>query len=151
MASTTVELNALGLTADDVVAVARHRAPVVLGEAARRRLIDCRAHIEYLETSPDAVYGVTTGFGALASTRVSADRRVDLQRSVVLSHAAGMGAPVETEVVRATMLLRARTLAMGYSGVRPAVVEPYGAVETSWTPLRAATSTRRRADSRLPL
>ena len=123
MASTTVELNGLGLTADDVVAVARHGAPVVLGEAARERLIECRAHIEYLETSPDAVYGVTTGFGALASTRVSADRRVDLQRSVVLSHAAGMGAPVETEVVRATMLLRARTLAMGYSGVRPAVVE----------------------------
>ena len=66
---------------------------------------------------------MTTGFGALASTKVSAEHRVDLQRSVVVSHAAGMGPPVETEVVRATMFLRARTLSMGYSGVRPDVVD----------------------------
>lgn len=123
MSTPTVELDGFGLSADDVVAVARHGARVVLSEDARGRLAASRRRVEHLEASSDAVYGVTTGFGALASTRVSADHRIDLQRSVVVSHAAGMGEPVEEEVVRATMLLRARTLSMGYSGVRPDVVE----------------------------
>jgi histidine ammonia-lyase len=69
------------------------------------------------------VYGISTGFGALSLTRIAPDRRKALQQALVRSHAAGMGPPIEREVVRAMMLLRARTLAMGYSGVRPVVVE----------------------------
>ena len=66
---------------------------------------------------------MTTGFGSLANTYIPADRREELQRALVRSHAAGMGPPVEREVVRAMMLLRARTLAMGRSGARPVVAE----------------------------
>ena len=69
------------------------------------------------------VYGISTGFGALANTTIPAHRRAALQRSLIRSHAAGMGPPVEAEVVRAMMFLRARTLAMGASGARPAVAE----------------------------
>ena len=71
----------------------------------------------------DPAYGVTTGFGALATTTIPVERRADLQRSLIRSHAAGMGPPVETDVVRAMMFLRARTLALGYSGARPIVAE----------------------------
>src|ERR1700692_1160520 len=74
-------------------------------------------------SSREPVYGVSTGFGALAGTRVAPLRQPELQLALIRSHAAGMGPPVEDEVVRATMLLRARTLAMGLSGVRPAVAE----------------------------
>ena len=123
MSETRVRLTGNELTAEDVLAVARRGAKVVLADSARERIERARAHVENLETSPDAVYGVTTGFGALATTKVSAERRVDLQQGVVRSHSAGMGEPVEREVVRATMLLRARTHSMGYSGVRPMVVE----------------------------
>ncbi len=69
------------------------------------------------------VYGVTTGFGSLASVVIPAERTAELQLALLRSHAAGMGAEVETEVVRGLMFLRARSLALGYSGVRPVVVE----------------------------
>ncbi|HKV68038.1 MAG TPA: histidine ammonia-lyase, partial [Gaiellales bacterium] len=71
----------------------------------------------------EPVYGVSTGFGALAHTRVAPLRQPELQLALIRSHAAGMGPPVEAEVVRATMLLRARTLAMGLSGVRPIIAD----------------------------
>src|SRR4029079_11318314 len=73
-------------------------------------------------------YGVTTGLGALATTHISHEARVELQRALIRSHAAGIGPPLEREVVRAMMLLRAATLARGFSGVRPAVVEQIVAV-----------------------
>ena len=66
---------------------------------------------------------MTTGFGALANTRIAADQRLELQRSLLRSHAAGMGPFLEPEVVRAMMAIRARTLAAGYSGVRPELVD----------------------------
>ena len=69
------------------------------------------------------MYGISTGFGSLATTVIPPERREELQRSLIRSHAAGMGPPVEAEVVRAMMVLRARSLALGYSGVRPVVVE----------------------------
>jgi histidine ammonia-lyase len=73
--------------------------------------------------SDEPVYGVSTGFGSLATVPIPRERRLELQRSLIVSHAAGMGPPVEREVVRAMMLLRARTLAMGRSGTRPEVAE----------------------------
>src|ERR1700694_1376415 len=82
-----------------------------------------RARVVRAASSREPVYGVSTGFGALAGTRVAPLRQPELQLALIRSHAAGMGPPVEDEVVRATMLLRARTLAMGLSGVRPAVAE----------------------------
>jgi histidine ammonia-lyase len=107
-----------------VEAVARHGARAELSAAAVERMLASRAHVvRAAAAGPDdpPVYGITTGFGALATTRITPEARVALQHALVRSHAAGMGPPIGRDVVRAMMLLRARTLAMGYSGVRPAV------------------------------
>lgn len=111
------------LTLDDVVAVARRDAPVELTAQARQVMQERRAVVEELARSGQPVYGISTGFGALASVPVALDRRTELQEGLVRSHAAGMGPPVEREVVRAMMLLRARTLATGMTGVRPACAD----------------------------
>ena len=111
------------LTRADVVAVARHRRPVGLAAVAHERMSATRRLVERRAASAEPVYGVSTGFGSLALRSVPAERRDDLQRSVLRSHAAGMGPPVEDEVVRAMMLLRARTLATGRTGARPQVAE----------------------------
>ena len=118
----TVELDGAGVTIAEVVAVARRGERVELSESARRRMAESRGIVERLAQGAPA-YGVSTGFGALANTAVPADRRPALQRSLVLSHAAGMGDAVEAEVVRAMMFLRVRTLALGASGTRPVVAE----------------------------
>ncbi|MFQ5557423.1 MAG: histidine ammonia-lyase, partial [Acidimicrobiales bacterium] len=84
----------------------------------------------------DPTYGISTGFGALATVAIPPGRRADLQRALVRSHAAGMGDPVEPEVVRAMILLRARTLCMGASGSRPLIAEGLVALlEAGITPL----------------
>jgi histidine ammonia-lyase len=118
-----IELTGTGLTPADVVAVARHDEPVALAETARAAMEASAAIVERLAASSDPVYGVSTGFGSLADTVIPPTRREELQRALLRSHAAGMGPPVERDVVRAMMLLRARTLAMGCSGARPVVVE----------------------------
>ena len=119
----TVTLRGPGLTEDQVVAVARHGEKVALAASARTRMERSRARVEKAATSREPVYGVSTGFGALAGTRVAPLRQPELQLALIRSHAAGVGPPVDEEVVRATMLLRARTLAMGLSGVRPLLAE----------------------------
>jgi len=118
-----VELTPTGVTPADVVAVARLGAPVALGEDARAAMERSAAVVARLASSHEPAYGVSTGFGSLAAVRIPPARRDELQRALVRSHAAGMGPPVEQEVVRAMMLLRARTLAMGCSGARPVVAE----------------------------
>jgi histidine ammonia-lyase len=112
----------------DVIAVARHGAQVEVSEAAREAMERTAAVVAHLADSKEAVYGVSTGFGSLALKSIEADRRAQLQRSLIRSHAAGMGPPVEREVVRAMLLLRARSLAMGFSGVRPVVVDAMAAM-----------------------
>src|SRR5215211_3143120 len=118
-----VEIANRGLGVREVVAVAREDAEVRLTQEATEAMAASAAIVERLADSDEPVYGVSTGFGSLATTPIPADRRVDLQRSLIRSHAAGVGAPVEREVVRAMMVLRARSLAMGYSGARPEVAE----------------------------
>jgi histidine ammonia-lyase len=124
----TVTVGPSGVTAAQVLAVARGGAPVTLSAAAREAIATCRAMIDRLASSPHPVYGVSTGFGALASRHIPADRRAQLQRSLIRSHAAGMGDPVDREVVRALMFLRLRTLASGRTGVRPVVADTLAAV-----------------------
>jgi histidine ammonia-lyase len=121
--SATIELTGSGLQEAEVVAVARDGAPVELAPAALDAMTRSAAIVAQLADSDEPVYGVSTGFGSLATTPIPADRREDLQRALIRSHSAGMGPPVEAEVVRATMLLRARTLALGFSGARPEVAE----------------------------
>jgi len=118
-----VTLSTTGLTAADVLAVARRGARIELDPAARERVAEVRAHVDELASGATPVYGVSTGFGALADTAIPTHMRQALQRSLIRSHAAGAGPEVETEVVRALMLLRARTLASGRTGVRPVVLE----------------------------
>src|SRR5438552_7153328 len=115
----TVTLRGAGLTEDQVVAVARHGEKVALAATARTKMERSRAKVERAATSREPVYGVSTGFGALAGTRIAPLRQPDLQLALIRWHAAGVGGPVDADVVRATMLRRGRTLAMGLCGVRP--------------------------------
>lgn len=110
------------LTVADVVAVARHRAPVTVDAAVASRLAARRTQVAAHVAAGRTVYGITTGLGSLANVRVESGELGELQRNVLRSHAAGVGGPLADEVVRAIMVLRARTLAAGYSGVRPEVV-----------------------------
>lgn len=103
----------------DLVAVARDGVPVVLGDDALEAMARARAVVEDLAAGPVPTYGVSTGFGALATRHIAPELRATLQRSLVRSHAAGSGPEVEREVVRALMLLRLSTLATGHTGVRP--------------------------------
>jgi histidine ammonia-lyase len=109
----------------DVVAVARHGAPVELSPDAEIEIVASRKVIEDLASDDEPHYGVSTGFGALATRHIPVDRRAQLQRSLIRSHAAGSGPEVETEVVRALMLLRLSTLASGRTGVRLTVPQTY--------------------------
>ena len=106
------------LTAAEVVAVARYGAPVELSDEAVAAITRARGAVEALAAAPTPTYGVSTGFGALATRHIPADLRARLQRSLIRSHAAGSGPEVEREVVRALMLLRLSTLATGHTGVR---------------------------------
>ncbi|MFI9721655.1 histidine ammonia-lyase [Streptomyces sp. NPDC052396] len=117
-----------GTTAEDVLAVSRGNARVVVSQDALDAVASARRIIDDLAAKPDPVYGVSTGFGALAVRHISPDLRTQLQRNIVRSHAAGMGPRVEREVVRALMFLRLKTLASGHTGVRPVVVETMAAL-----------------------
>jgi histidine ammonia-lyase len=123
-----VTVGAAPLRPEEVVAVARHGARVELDAAAMVRVAASRALVEGLADDPEAHYGISTGFGALATTFIAPERRLQLQVSLIRSHAAGTGAEVEREVVRALQLLRLQTLATAHTGVRPVVVETYAAM-----------------------
>jgi len=107
------------LTEAEVVAVARSGAGVSLAPDAVEAITESRKIVDGLAHDVEPHYGISTGFGALATTPIPPDRRAALQRSLIRSHAAGSGAEVEREVVRAMMLLRLSTLATGRTGVRP--------------------------------
>ncbi|WP_432036949.1 histidine ammonia-lyase [Streptomyces cucumeris] len=124
----TVVVGTSGTTAEDVVAVARGGARVELSAEALDAVAAARQVIDDLAAKPEPVYGVSTGFGALAVRHITPDLRAELQRNIVRSHAAGMGPRVEREVVRALMFLRLKTLASGRTGVRPLVVETMAAM-----------------------
>src|SRR6478672_10898169 len=124
----TVTVGTGPVSFDDVVAVARHGAPVVIAEESLAEVRRTRAVIEALADDVIPHYGVSTGFGALATRHIPVELRAQLQRSLVRSHAAGSGAEVEREVVRALMLLRLSTLATGRTGVREEVVTTYAAL-----------------------
>lgn len=127
-AMTEVVVGTGAVTIDQIVAVARDGATVRLSEDALAAIAASRAIIDELAGDPQPHYGVSTGFGALATTSIPPERRQQLQRSLVRSHAASSGPEVEREVVRGTMLLRLSTLATGRTGVRPEVAQQYVAL-----------------------
>ena len=126
--TTTVQVGIGALSIADVVAVARENAKVSIDPEAIAAIAETRARVEELAEDPTPVYGISTGFGALARRHIPHELREQLQVSLVRSHAAGSGPEVEQEVVRATMLLRLSTLCTGRTGVRPVVAETYAAV-----------------------
>src|SRR5436190_206419 len=121
MSPVTVDVGPLA--PEDVIAVARGGAPVVLGEAALAAIDRAREVVDELAAAPTPAYGISTGFGALATRHIPTEMRAQLQRSLVRSHAAGSGPEVEREVVRALVLLRLSTLATGRTGVRRETAE----------------------------
>ena len=120
---TTLMLTGEPLTIEQVVAVACDGRRVELARPAVERLTAARALIERIVAEKQVVYGVTTGFGALSKVHIPTEHLSDLQHNLVRSHAAGVGAPLPPQVVRAMLVLTAASLARGASGVRPALVE----------------------------
>lgn len=126
--SATVVVGTGPVSLADVVDVARRGAGVRLSDEALAALEKGRAVVDQLAADTAPHYGISTGFGALATLSIPAERRKDLQRSLVRSHAASTGPEVEREVVRALMLLRLSTLATGHTGVRPETAQAYAAL-----------------------
>ncbi len=117
-----VTIDGSALTIDEVVAVAHGGASVACGPELDARMTPARDLVVRVLDDDETVYGITTGFGALANTRIPPERAVELQYDLLRSHASGVGPLLDRPLVRAMLLCRARTLAQGYSGVRPEVV-----------------------------
>ncbi|MEA1902285.1 MAG: histidine ammonia-lyase [Actinomycetota bacterium] len=111
------------LTPQEVADVAHRRTRAVPADDLAERLRPARDVVERAVDSGQVIYGITTGFGALANTHIGKDEGTTLQYNLLRSHATGVGDPLPDRMVRAMLLLRARTLAQGHSGVRPIIVE----------------------------
>ena len=139
---TQVVIGDAPLTIDDVVAVARGGAEVSLGAAARARIERAHEVIAKVVAEEQVAYGVTTGFGQLATTHIPSDKVHELQENLVRSHAVGVGVPLSREVVRAGMTIRLNTMARGHSGVRVSVAEFVAAMLNAdlvpWVPSRGS-------------
>ena len=126
--SSAVTVDVGPVSFDEVVSVARDDAGVELSDGARRAIRAGREIVDGLAADARPHYGVSTGFGALAMRRIPTERRADLQRALIRSHAASSGDEVECEVIRAMMLLRLSTLATGHTGVREQTALAYAAL-----------------------
>ncbi len=122
-AEAEIVLTGADLSIADVEAVARSGQRVRLGDDARARMAEARSVVERLVAAGEIVYGVTTGFGDLATTVIDPADSARLQENLLVSHAVGVGEPLPRDVVRAMLLLRANTLALGHSGCRPLLVD----------------------------
>jgi histidine ammonia-lyase len=118
-----VELRAGALSAADVRALLRHDATLVLDPSARRNVDRAAAVVTAIAERDASVYGINTGFGKLAQTRIPREKLADLQRNLVVSHACGVGPLLGREPVRLTLALKINSLARGYSGIRWSVIE----------------------------
>lgn len=118
-----VQIDGASLDAHSVERVARHAAPVSIAAAARSRIAAAAKSVERLSLGEGPTYGVNTGLGAFVARRVERSQAAQLSHNLILSHASGVGTPFEPEVVRAAMLIRLNTMALGLSGVRPKVAE----------------------------
>jgi len=127
----TVIIKPSGTTFEDVLAVARGNAKVEISAESIQAMTETRNRVEEIAAHDEAVYGISTGFGALASSKIDLKDRVQLQKALIRSHAAGIGPIVEKEVVRALMTLRLKTLASGRTGARPVVAETMAAILNS--------------------
>lgn len=122
-AKTNILIDGESLTPEHVLAVSRRKVSVSLHPSGRDKLLKSREIVENILAGEKIVYGVTTGFGHFSDTFISREDSDTLQKNIIMSHACGVGEPLPQEVVRAMMLLRANSLAKGYSGVCFEVVE----------------------------
>jgi histidine ammonia-lyase len=118
-----ITLDGLSLSLGDVVKVAREGFKVELSAGARRAVSEAAALVEKWASSDQVIYGITTGFGDLASVRISPKDRRALQENLLRSHACGVGPHYPVDVTRAIMLLRINTLSRGHSGISPATLD----------------------------
>ena len=118
-----VQIDGEHLTIEDVVKVSREKAKVAISEEAKKRVKRCRMFLEELVKKNEVIYGVNTAFGALSNITIPPEETKKLQLNLIRSHSTGVGEPLSTDVVRALMLLRANTLAKGYSGIRLETLE----------------------------
>ncbi len=117
-------LDGHSLNLEDVVRVAREYQPVQLSPAAREQVAACREWVDRVVAQGEPiVYGINTGFGVFARVQVNSADSQTLSRNLILSHAVGAGQPLPEDVVRAAMLIRANTLAIGHSGIRPQTLD----------------------------
>src|SRR6059036_2351804 len=119
----TVTLDGFSLSIADVVAVARHGAPVAIAPHSLTAVTASRRSVEAAVARGDTIYGVNTGFGKLAHVRIKPEQTRELQLNLIRSHASGVGEPLPVDAVRAMMLLRANVLLRGTSGVRAILPE----------------------------
>jgi len=106
------------MTVEDLVAISRNGAGVQLTKASEKRIVNTRKLIEKLVQEEKAIYGVTTGFGALSNVSIPKKDSAKLQTNILMSHAAGVGNPLKEEIVRAIMALRIKDMARGHTGIR---------------------------------
>ncbi|MEA4914230.1 MAG: histidine ammonia-lyase [Christensenella sp.] len=118
-----IELNGITLTIEEVKRVARDCELAEISQEACTAINHSRAHVEAMLKSGEAVYGLTTGFGKFADTRIADVDTEELQRNLIVSHACGTGDPLPTEAVRGVMLLRLNALVSGFSGIRLSTME----------------------------
>ncbi len=114
----TISIGMDGMTLENLVQIARDGVHVKLTEGSEKRLRDTRRLIEKWVEEEKTIYGVTTGFGALSDVVISKKDTRRLQENILMSHAAGVGEPLDEEIVRAVMALRIKDLARGHSGIR---------------------------------
>ena len=119
----TVTIDGEHLTIEEIIAIARGGVKVALAATAREAMHTSRTWVEDIIARGEPVYGINTGFGIFADKRIRAEESAQLSRNLILSHAVGTGEPLADEVVRAAILVRANSLAKGYSGIRVEVVE----------------------------
>lgn len=119
----TIVIDGDKLSIEDIIAVARRGARVDLAASAREKIKRSQTWVDQIVQRGEPVYGINTGFGVFAEQRIPSEDSAKLSRNLILSHAVGTGDPLDPEIVRAAMLVRANTLAKGYSGVREVVVD----------------------------
>ena len=118
-----ITINGHQLTIEEVIKVARHNEIVKIDQSAYGRIEESRHWVDEITQAETPVYGINTGFGIFSDRKISKADAALLSRKLILSHAVGTGENLPIEVVRAAMLIRANTLAKGYSGVRPVIIE----------------------------
>src|SRR5262245_47953428 len=119
----TIRLGEPDLPLSTLVALSRSGARIALSPSARMRVRDCRAVVERAVDGGATMYGINTGFGKLAGVRIADEQLAQLQKNLLLSHATGVGEPLRVEQSRLAFALRIHNLALGFSGVRPVLLE----------------------------